>query len=70
MLRLTKHARQRAAERAISHEEIEEAVEGYEISFLDKKGNPCFTRQIGDRDIKVVIAADDEKLVITVIDLD
>lgn len=70
MLRLSRHARQRAHERAIAIEEIEQVVRDYEVSFTDAKGNPCYVRGSGDRRIKVVISRDDPEFVITVIDLD
>lgn len=70
MLRLSRHARKRAEERGIALEEIEQAVRDHDVSFSDAKGNPCYVRGFGERRVKVVIARDDPKFVITVIDLD
>ncbi len=70
MLRLSRHAEARAAERGIALQEIEQVVSGHEVSFTDTKGNPCYVRGFGNRRIKVVVARDDPEFVITVIDLD
>jgi hypothetical protein len=70
VLKLTKHARERAVERGVSDQEIQLVVDEHEITFADPKGNPCYIRGVRGRRIKVVIAQDDPELVITVIDLD
>ena len=57
-------------ERGITAQEVEDVVNNPDVSFSDKKGNPCFIRALNGRRIKVVIAADDPSFVITVIDLD
>src|SRR3954454_9341116 len=69
-LRYSAHARQRMAERGITADEVSSTVEDHEVSFTDKKGNPCYVRTFHGRRIKVVVAADDADFVITVIDLD
>ena len=70
MLRPSLHASQRMRERGISREEMCDVVENHDVSWCDKKGNPCFVREVNGRRIKVVVAADDADFVITVIDLD
>jgi hypothetical protein len=70
MLRKSKHARERMAERGVTDDGVARVISDHEVSFTDKKGNPCFVRRIGGRRIKVVIAADDPEFVITVVDLD
>lgn len=70
MLRPSVHASQRMAERGISLGDIRHVISDHEVSWRDKKGNPCFVREIDGRRIKVVIAADDAEFIITVIDLD
>ena len=70
MLRYSRHARQRQAERGISDTDVECVVEKPDVTFADKKGNPCYIREIGGRRIKVVIASTDSYFVITVIALD
>ena len=70
MLRKSAHAQQRMTERGIPDEAIARVVDDPEVTFSDKKGNPCFVRHVDGRRIKVVIAADDAEFVITVIDLD
>lgn len=70
MLRYSRHARQRQAERGISDSEVEDVVDNPEVTFADKKGNPCYIREIAGRRVKVVISSADPDFVITVIDLD
>lgn len=70
MLRPSVHAAQRMAERSISLGDIAHVLANHHVSWADKKGNPCFIREINGRRIKVVMAADDPDFVITVIDLD
>ncbi|HWV87360.1 MAG TPA: DUF4258 domain-containing protein [Capillimicrobium sp.] len=70
MLRLSTHARQRMIERGITEEQIARILADYDVSFADRKGNPCYVRTLDGRRIKVVLAAQDPKFVITVIDLD
>jgi Domain of unknown function (DUF4258) len=70
MLRPSKHAEQRMLERGVSLDDICHIVEKHDVSWCDKKGNPCFVREINGRRIKVVVAADDAEFVITVVDLD
>jgi hypothetical protein len=70
MLRKSTHARQRMVERCVDDDEVARVVADHEVSFPDKKGNPCYVRRIGERRIKVVVAADDPEFVITVVDLD
>lgn len=70
MLRYSRHARQRQAERGISDAEVESVVDNPDVTFADKKGNPCSVREIDGRRIKVVISSVDLDFVITVIDLD
>ena len=66
MLRYSRHARQRQAERGISDAEVESVVDNPDVTFADKRA----IREIGGRRIKVVISSADPDCVITVIDLD
>ena len=70
MLRPSVHASRRMSERGVTLDEICHVVENHDVSWPDKKGNPCFVREINGRRIKVVVAADDPEFVITVVDLD
>ncbi len=70
MLRLSVHASQRMTERDITLDDIRHVISDHEVSWNDKKGNPCFVRELNGRRIKVVVAADDREFIITVIDLD
>jgi hypothetical protein len=58
------------AERGVSMHDIVRVISEHQVTFDDKKGNPCYVRELDGRRIKVVVAADDPDLVITVIDLD
>lgn len=58
------------AERGVTPQEAHDVVEGAEVTFPDKKGNPCYVRQLRGRRIKVVVAVNDDDFVITVVDLD
>lgn len=69
-MRLSRHAQSRSIERGISLAEIEAVLDHPDVSFTDRGGNPCYTRELSGRRIKVVVAANDPKFVITVIDLD
>ena len=60
-------ARQRARDRLA---EIQEVGDGCDVRFTDRRGNPCYTREVSGRRIRVVVAAEDPEFVITVIDLD
>lgn len=68
-VRFSKHSLDRLAERGITAAEVQTVLESHEVSFADPKGNACYVRTIGERRIKVVVAADDPEFVITVIDL-
>jgi hypothetical protein len=70
MIRLSTHAKARAAERRITVAQIRAVVDDPHVTFTDRKGNPCYTREMDGRRIKVVISAADAEFVITVIDLD
>ena len=69
-MRCSGHARQRAVERDITRDQIAAVLDAPDVSFNDRRGNPCYIREIDGRRIKVVVAADDTEFVITVIDLD
>jgi hypothetical protein len=58
------------AERSITVAHLTAVVDDPDVTFTDRKGNPCYIRLIDGRRIKVVLAADDRDFVITVIDLD
>jgi hypothetical protein len=57
-------------ERNVTEDEVSAVLNEHDVSFADRKGNPCYARQLGDRRVKVVVAQDDMNFVITVIDLD
>jgi hypothetical protein len=69
-MRFSRHALERLEERDLSEAQVEAVVEHPDVTFTDPKGNPCYTREMDGRRIKVVIAADDPDFVITAIDLD
>jgi hypothetical protein len=58
------------AERGVTKDQVARVVSDHQVTFTDKKGNPCYVREIDGRRIKVVVAAADAEFVITVIDLD
>jgi hypothetical protein len=70
MLRLSRHAAARAAERGITLADAHTVVDDHHVAFTDRKGNPCYIREVDGRRIKVVVDASDTEFVITVIDLD
>lgn len=70
MLRLSVHASRRMAERDVTLDDIRLVISDHQVSWNDKKGNPCFVRELSGRRIKVVVAADDHEFIITVIDLE
>lgn len=57
------------SERNVTEDEVAAVLNEHDVSFADRKGNPCYVRQVGERRIKVVVAQDDPNFVITVIDL-
>jgi hypothetical protein len=57
-------------ERNVTEDEVSAVLNEHDVSFADRKGNPCYVRQLGDRRVKVVVAQDDTNFIITVIDLD
>ena len=69
-MRFSRHARQRMIERSVTESEATGVANNQDVTFTDKKGNPCYVREVGNRRIKVVVAADDREFVITVVDLD
>jgi hypothetical protein len=69
-MRWTRNARNRATERKITLAEATQVVEDPDVTFTDRKGNPCSIAEVAGRRIKVVVAADDPELIVTVIDLD
>lgn len=69
-MRWSRHACNRATERKITLAEATHVVENPDVTFADRKGNPCCVAEVAGRRIKVVVAADDPELIVTVIDLD
>lgn len=69
-MRLSTHAQQRRAQRGFTVADIVAVIEDPDVTFTDRKGNPCKVRTVDGRRIKVVVAADDADFVITVVDLD
>jgi hypothetical protein len=69
-MRFSAHARERMRERNVTEDEVSAVLNEHDVRFADRKGNPCYVRQLGDRRVKVVVAQDDTNFVITVIDLD
>jgi hypothetical protein len=69
MLYYTQHAKDRMQERRITEKEVEYCIQNYHTSYTDKKGNPIYIAQLpSDRQIKVVVQANNPKVVITVAD--
>ncbi|GAI85957.1 unnamed protein product [marine sediment metagenome] len=65
----TDHARKRMRERSVTKAEIEYCLNNYEFSYTDKKGNPNYIiKTASGRRIKVVVAKDNSKRIITVAD--
>jgi hypothetical protein len=52
----THHARQRMALRNVSHAEVMQTLTDPDTRYTDPDGHPIFTRFIGTRRIKVVVA--------------
>lgn len=67
-LEYSPHSRKRMRQRRVSEAEVEACLENHEILYKDKKGNPKYSKHIGERYIKVVVDKDDPNLVITVED--
>ena len=53
-MRWSDHARQRGAERDITLAEAAAVVDDPDVTFTDRKGNPCHIRELDERRIKVV----------------
>jgi Domain of unknown function (DUF4258) len=70
MPRFSAHARQRMIERNIEVADVAAVLDDPSVTFTDRKGNPCYIREIDGRRIKVVVDAVDTEFVITAIDLD
>ncbi|MBI2850184.1 MAG: DUF4258 domain-containing protein [Chloroflexi bacterium] len=62
------HALKRMKERAVSESDVETCLRDHDILSTDRNGNPKYSRHIGERYIKVVVAKDDHNFVITVED--
>jgi len=54
--------------RSVSKDEVEACLQDHDILSTDRKGNPKYSKHIGERYIKVVVAKDDHSFVITVED--
>jgi hypothetical protein len=70
MLRLSAHARQRMKERDIDLADVTAVIDHPDVTFADRKGNPCYIREVDGRRVRVVVDAVDTDFVITAIDLD
>lgn len=57
-------------ERSIDVAHVSAVLDDPSVTFTDRKGNPCYIREIDGRRIKVVVDAADAEFVITAIDLD
>jgi len=65
----TDHARKRMHERLVTKAEVEYCLNNHDISYPDKKGNLSYIAETANgRRIKVVVAKDNPKIVITVAD--
>ena len=62
------HAIKRMKERSVSESDVEACLQDHDILCTDRNGNPKYSRHIGERYIKVVVAKDDHNFVITVED--
>lgn len=60
------HARRRMRQRGVSEAEVEACLQGYDISYQDKKGNPVYIANISGRRIKVIVQKENLLVVITV----
>ncbi len=70
MPRFSAHARQRMKERGIDVADVTAVIDHPDVTFTDRKGNPCYIREIDGRRIRVVVDIVDTDFVITAIDLD
>ena len=65
----SEHARWQQRERSITDAEVEACLNDYDTRHTDKKGNPVYRAKLASgRGIKVVVAQDDDSLIITVAD--
>ena len=64
----TKHARDQMRDRNISRVEVEACWSDHHTTYPDKKGNPIYTGEVKGRRIKVVVAKENVRKVITAAD--
>jgi len=63
------HAKYQMVERSIAESEVMECLTGWDTQHTDKKGNPVYRKKLrSNRGIKVVVAKDDSRFIITVAD--
>ncbi len=62
------HARERMKQRRISEAEVEACLQDHDVFSFDRKGNPKYKRDVGERCIKVVVQKDNPSVIITVED--
>jgi len=69
MLRYSKHARTRMAERGLSRADIEAVHAAPDITYPDGQGNKSLVGESGGKRIRIVVSGTDPEFVITAIDL-
>jgi hypothetical protein len=52
----THHAQRRMAQRNVSHADVVATLSDPDVRYTDPDGNPIYTRAVGSRRIKVVVA--------------
>lgn len=65
MLRPSRHATQRMLERRITWAEVQAVHRSPHTTYDDPDGKPCRVGTVNGKTIKLVLAPDDENLVIT-----
>ncbi len=67
-IRYTIHARERLAERNVTEADVERILANYHTMYHDRKGNPNYVGSLGERRVRVVVAAGvTPTLVITIV---
>jgi hypothetical protein len=51
----TLHAHQQMAVRGVTEAEVEDTIACFEVRYPDVKGNACYLRRIGGRDLRIVL---------------
>jgi len=68
IVRYTIHARERLVERDVTEADVELILANYHTMYHDRKGNPNYVGTVGERRVRIVVAAGvTPPLVITII---